>query len=81
MTDICAPVDVSVLHKISAAGLLEASATAEVHICICITLVPIFVKTDVRIKEYVDQVGEKNAAVAIRNMVLVLADSCVDSDD
>jgi len=70
LTDICAPVDVSVLHTISALGILEASATAKVHICICIAVVPVFVKTDVRIKDYVDQVGEKNAVVTIRNMVL-----------
>lgn len=69
LTDICAPIDVSVLQKISAVGLLEASASVKVHICICITVVPVFVKTDARIKSYVDQVGEKNAVVAIRNMV------------
>lgn len=73
MTDICAPIDISVLQKISAAGILEASAAAQVHICVCITAVPVLVKTDVRIKDYVDRVGEKNAIVAIGNMVRVLS--------
>jgi len=50
LTDICAPIDLSVLHKSSALGLLEASAAVKVHICICVTVVPVFVKTDVRIK-------------------------------
>jgi hypothetical protein len=47
LTDICASVDISVLHKVSVAGLLEAGASVEVHICICMSLLyPIFVKTD-----------------------------------
>jgi len=68
-TDVCASIDISVLLKVSAAKLLEASASVEVHICICITVVPTFVKSDVRIKDYVDRVGEKNAIIAIREMV------------
>jgi len=72
LTDICAPVDLALLHKVSAAGLLEAGATIKVHICICVTVVPLFVKTDVRIKGYVDLVGEKDAVINIRNMVRLL---------
>lgn len=72
LTDICAPIDLSLLQRVSAAGLLKASATVEVHICVCIAVVPVFVKTDVRIKDYVDRVGEKNAIITIRNMVRLL---------
>ena len=69
LADICATVDISVLQKISATKLLEAVTSVEVHICICITLVPIFVKTDHRIKDYVDRVGEKKATSTIKDMV------------
>ena len=72
LTDICATVDISVLQKISATTLLEAVTSVEVHICICITLVPIFVKTDHRVKEYVDRVGEKKATSTIKDMVRLL---------
>lgn len=72
LTDICAPIDLSVLHSVSAIGLLKASAGLEVHICICVTVVPMFVKTDVRIKDYVDRVGENNAIINIRDMVRLL---------
>ena len=69
LTDICATVDISVLKKISAAKLLEAVTSVEVHICICLTLVSTFVKTDHRIKEYADRVGEKKATSTIKDMV------------
>lgn len=72
LTDICAPIDLSVLHKMSALGVLDASAAVEVHICICVTAVPVFVKADARVKHYVDLVGEKNAIIDIRNMVRLL---------
>ena len=80
LTDICAPIDLSVLRSVSAAGLLKASATVEVHICICVTVVPVFVKTDVRIKDYADRVGEENAIINIRNMVRLL-NSFMDSSN
>ena len=70
LTDICASVDISVLQKISALKLLETSASIEVHICLCITLVPIFVKTDHRIKDYVERVGEKEAISTINDLVM-----------
>lgn len=69
LIDICAPIDLSLLAKISATGILEASASVELHICICISVVPIFVKADVRIKGYVDHVGEQNAIINIKDMV------------
>jgi len=72
LADICANVDISVLQKISATKLLQAVASVEVHICICITLVPAFVKTDHRVKDYVDRVGEKKAASTIKDMVRLL---------
>jgi len=72
LADICATVDISVLQKISAAKLLEAVTSVEVHICICITVVPLFVKTDHRIKDYVDRVGEKKATSTINEMVRLL---------
>ena len=69
LTDICAPIDISLLPKISAAGILEASASVQLHVCICISVVPMFVKADVRIKGYVDHVGEQNAIIDIKDMV------------
>ena len=69
LTDICASIDISSLLEVSAVGLVDASATVEVHVCICIAVVPTFVKTDARIKDFVDRVGEKNAATSIRDMV------------
>jgi hypothetical protein len=72
LTDICASVDLSSLLEISALGLFEASAAIELHVCICIAVVPIFVKTNVRIKDFVDRVGEKNAVISIRDMVSLL---------
>ena len=73
LVDICAPIDVSLLAKISAAGILDATASVEVHICICISLVPVFVKTDVRVKGFVDHVGEQNAIIRIKDMVKLLS--------
>jgi len=81
LTDICAPIDLSVLHSVSALGLLKASAALEVHICICVAVVPVFVKTDVRIKDYVDRVGENNAIINIRNMVRVPLGGFLGSSD
>lgn len=72
LADICASIDISSLLKVSALGLVEAGAAVEVHVCICITVVPIFVETDVRIKDFVDRVGEKNAVTSIRDMVRLL---------
>jgi hypothetical protein len=72
LADICAPIDISLLEKISAAGILKTSASLEVHICICISVVPIFVKTDVRAKGYVDHVGEQSAIINIKDMVRLL---------
>lgn len=69
LTDICASVDVSAFEKLSVKNLLDSSASVEVHICICISVVPIFVKTDRRIKDYVDRVGEKKAISAVNDMV------------
>ena len=69
LADICASVDISALKKISVTKLLETGASIELHICICITVVPIFVKTDHRIKDYVDRVGEKKATSTINDMV------------
>jgi len=69
LTDVCGSINVSALQRISVLGILEASASAEVHICICITVVPAFVRTDARIKDYVDRVGEKNAITTIGDMV------------
>lgn len=69
LTDICASIDVSSLLKISALGLVDAGAAVEVHVCICITVVSMFVKTDVRIKDFVNRVGEENAVITIRDMV------------
>lgn len=69
LIDVCAPIDISLLSKISAAGMLETSASAEVHICICVSAVSIFVKTDVRVKGFVDRVGEQNAVIKIKEMV------------
>jgi hypothetical protein len=69
LTDICASVDLSVLKTLSILSLLEASASVEAHICLCITAVPIFVKTDPRIKEYVERVGENKATSAVNDMV------------
>ena len=72
LADICATVDISVLQKISAAKLLEAVTYVEVEICICISVVPLFVKTDHRIKDYVDRVGEKKATSTMNEMVRLL---------
>ena len=69
LIDICAPLDISLLSKISAAAILEASASVELHICICISVVSVFVKADARIKTYVDHVGEQNAIINIKDMV------------
>ena len=77
LTDICASVDLSVLPKISVAGLLEASISVEVDICLCVTVVPLFVKTDLRIKDYVNIVGEIGAITAIQDIVRLL-DNLVD---
>jgi len=81
LADICASVDLSLLPKVSVAGLLEVDAAIKVHICLCVTVVPMFVKTDVRIKDYVDLVGETDAVINIRNMVRLLLNSCADSSD
>jgi len=72
LADICASIDISVLQKVSAAKLLDVVASVEVHICICITVVAIFVKTDHRIKDYVDRVGEKKATSTINDMVRLI---------
>ncbi|KAF9788432.1 hypothetical protein BJ322DRAFT_1048806 [Thelephora terrestris] len=69
LIDICASIDASFLSRISAAGILEASASVEAHLCICISAVPVFVKADVRAKGFVDHVGEQNAIVRIREMI------------
>ncbi|KAF9652489.1 hypothetical protein BDM02DRAFT_3160966 [Thelephora ganbajun] len=68
LTDICASIDISAF-QVSIVGMLEASASIEVHICICISIVPIFVRTDVRVKDYANRVGEQNAIIAIRDMI------------
>lgn len=81
LADICAPVDLSLLPKVSVAGLLEVDAAIKVHICICVSVVPVFVKTDFRIKGYVDLVGEKDAVINIRNMVRLLLSGCMGSSD
>jgi hypothetical protein len=80
LTDLCASVDMSVLQKVSAPKLLETSASVDVHICICITVVPIFIKTDHRIKDYVDRVGEKEAISTVNDLVKLL-NSVVDCSD
>ena len=73
LADVCASVDISALKKLSIIKLLETSASLEVHICLCISVVPIFVKTDHSIKEYVDRVGEKEATSTIKDMVRLLS--------
>ena len=72
LIDVCASVGISVHKKVSALGLLEAGADVEVHICLCLSLVPVFVKTDHSIKDYVDRMGEKKAISTINEMVTPL---------
>ena len=69
LVDICAPIEVSLLEGISVKGIIDAGASVKVHICLCISVVHIFVKADVRMKAYVDQVGEEKAIVDIKEMV------------
>ena len=69
LLDVCAPVDISLLVKVSALGILEASASVEAHICICVSVVPVFVKSDIRIRDYVDRVGESVAITKIKELV------------
>jgi len=81
LADICASVDLSLLPKVSVAGLLEVDAAIKVHICICVAVVPAFVKTDARVKSYANLVGEEDAVINIRNMVRLLLNRCMDSSD
>ena len=69
LVDICAPIEISLLEGISVKGIIDAGASVKVHICLCISVVHIFVKADVRMKAYVDQVGEEKAIVDIKEMV------------
>jgi hypothetical protein len=76
LIDICAPVEVSLLEGISLKGIIDAGSSVKVQICLCISVVHLFVKADVRMKAYVDQVGEEKAIADIKDKVSPLSSSC-----